>query len=145
MQTKVINFKIVTPEKIVYEEKIKKLILPTSLGQITILPDHEPLAAVVEPGEVCIQKLETGEVAYLAINKGFLEVEDNVARIFADTAERLEDLDEQAIIKAQKEAKEALKNKKSLSQLKFIDAEARLKREMLKLKILRKHKFRKHS
>jgi len=56
-----------------------------------------------------------------------LEVDKNVVRIFSDAAERIDEMDEKAILKAKKEAEEALKNKKYMSQVAFVEAEARFK------------------
>jgi len=51
-----IQFKIVTPEKVVFSEEVTKLILPTSVGQITILPNHESLIGIIKPGEICLER-----------------------------------------------------------------------------------------
>ncbi|MBD3299726.1 MAG: ATP synthase F1 subunit epsilon [Candidatus Moranbacteria bacterium] len=138
-----INFKIVTPEKIVYEDVISKVTLPTLVGQITILPNHESLVGVIVPGEICITKKNEGDFCFLAVDDGFLEVDDNSVRVFADMASKAEDLDEELILKATEEAKKAMEERKTTSEIKFLEASNRLKRELIKLKVLKKHKNRK--
>ena len=44
-----IRFKIVTPERTVYENEIDQVTLPTQEGEITVLPEHIPLIAVLKP------------------------------------------------------------------------------------------------
>ncbi len=139
-ESKTIQFKIVTPEKVVYSEEVSKLILPTAVGQITILPDHESLIGIIKPGEICLEKKAGGEKLFLATTEGFMEVDKNTVRIFSDSAERVDEMDEAAILKAKEEAEEALKNKKYISRLDFIEAETKLKKELVKLRVLRKHR-----
>ncbi|MBU4347475.1 F0F1 ATP synthase subunit epsilon, partial [Patescibacteria group bacterium] len=45
MSDKIIQFEIVTPERIVLKEKITQVTVPTKQGEITVLPNHIPLVA----------------------------------------------------------------------------------------------------
>lgn len=58
--TKIIKFEIVTPEKVVLKENIIQVSVPTKMGEITVLPDHIPLVASLQPGIVEIVKSEIG-------------------------------------------------------------------------------------
>jgi len=49
---------IATPEGKVFEWKIEKMIIPTQVGEICILKNHQPLVSIVDPGIVKI-KLHT--------------------------------------------------------------------------------------
>ena len=52
-----LSLKIATPEKLVYEDKeLDSVTLPTSMGEITILPNHILLVVKIAPGEVTIRK-----------------------------------------------------------------------------------------
>jgi F-type H+-transporting ATPase subunit epsilon len=44
-----------TPEGKIFEGKIEKVLLPTQVGEICILKNHQPLVSVVEPGIVKIK------------------------------------------------------------------------------------------
>ena len=44
------HFKIVTPERILLETEVDSVTLPTTLGEITVLPHHVPLAAQLAAG-----------------------------------------------------------------------------------------------
>ena len=48
--SKQIEFKIVTPEKVLYQEMVESVSFPTVDGEITVLANHIPLIAAVKPG-----------------------------------------------------------------------------------------------
>ena len=70
-----LNFKIVTPEGIVYQDEIAQATIPTMDGEITILPDHVPLVSILKTGELRVKDKE-GEHA-MALAGGFLEMRGN--------------------------------------------------------------------
>lgn len=43
--SKQLQLKIVTPEKLILEEMVDSVTIPTTEGEVTILPDHIPLIA----------------------------------------------------------------------------------------------------
>ena len=47
-----LKFKIVTPEKTIYENEIFQATIPTMEGEITVLPNHIPLISVLKAGEL---------------------------------------------------------------------------------------------
>jgi F-type H+-transporting ATPase subunit epsilon len=83
---------IVTPEKMVYDEKVESLIAPGTVGYLGILAHHAPLMTGLVPGKLTIRKAD-GEVEILAISGGFLEVSNNKATILADAIEWVSDID----------------------------------------------------
>ena len=50
--SKQLKLKIVTPERLILEEMVDQVTLPTTEGEITILPDHIPLIAGLKSGDV---------------------------------------------------------------------------------------------
>ena len=44
-----------TPEGKIFEGKIEKAIIPTKVGEICILKNHQPLVSIVEPGIIKIK------------------------------------------------------------------------------------------
>ena len=75
-----INFKIVTPERVVYESEIDQATIPTVQGEITILPNHISLVGVLKPGELMIKKGKE-EIA-MAVSGGMIEVAKNKVIVF---------------------------------------------------------------
>ncbi len=133
-----ITFEIATPERIVYKEQVDSLTLPTKDGEITILPNHIPLVAVLVPGVAVVRK--GGQESYMAVSGGFIEVQpNNRVVVLADTAERAEELTVTAIEKARAEAARVLHEKRSMDDESFAAAAAGLERELARLKVARRH------
>jgi F-type H+-transporting ATPase subunit epsilon len=81
-----LNFKIITPDKIVFSEAVEQVSLTTTTGEITVLSHHIPLVTNLKPGE--IRYKQNGEEKVLAIAGGFAEVRPgNELVVLADEAE----------------------------------------------------------
>ncbi len=132
-----ITFEIITPEREVLKTEISQLTVPTSDGQITILPHHIPLVATLMPGEIVAKK--NGEEILMAISGGFLEVLKNKIVILADTAERAEEIDEKRAEEARKRAQE-LKDKKSFDRVEFATLQVKIEKELARLRVARRHR-----
>src|SRR3989339_292034 len=106
-----IKFKIVTPERTVYEAEIDQVTLPTQDGEITVLAHHIPLISVLQAGELVAKK--DGEEIAMAVSGGMVEVRKNELTILADTAERAEEIDvkraEEARARAEKLKEEKIR------------------------------------
>ena len=88
------NLEIVIPEGRVYEDTIDSIVIPTSSGEIDILPGHIPLVTEVEPGEIIVSK--SGDRKFLAISKGFAQCVRQVS-ILAEDAIHIDEIDESAV------------------------------------------------
>jgi len=42
--------RIASPEKTIFDGKVKKVTLPTEQGEITVLPNHTPVVTTLKPG-----------------------------------------------------------------------------------------------
>lgn len=134
-----LKFKIVTPEKVIYENEIFQVTIPTMSGEITILPNHIPLVSVLSGGELKI-KDKDGE-HNMAISGGFLEVRgNNEIVILADHAERVADIDTVKAEEAKKRAEEQMKNIKNAQDVDYARLQAVIDRELNKLKIAKKYR-----
>jgi F-type H+-transporting ATPase subunit epsilon len=102
---KLIQFEIVTPEREVLREKVIQVTVPTKEGEITVLPNHIPLVAVLVPGVIEV-KTPKGGIEVMAVSGGFIEVLKDKVVILADTAERAEEIDIERAEEARKRAEE---------------------------------------
>lgn len=128
------NFEVISPEKVVYKDEVEEVILPTTVGQITILPNHISLFTQVVPGEIIVKK--GGNEQYMAVTGGFLEVNNNNVSILADYAVRSEDIETAKAIEAQKRAEKIIKESgEKVSQKDFAIAQAEFLRSILELKV----------
>jgi F-type H+-transporting ATPase subunit epsilon len=110
--TKQLKLKIVTPEKLILEEMVDQVTVPTTEGEITILPDHIPLIAGLSSGDVVA--FVNSEQVPMAVVGGFLEVKksekgDTEVAILADFAEHVAEISDIAIEKAKARAEELKK------------------------------------
>lgn len=138
-----IKFKIATPEKIVFEDEIDQITLPTKMGEITILSNHIPLVSFLMPGEILIKKGK--EEIPLAVSGGFLEFANNQLVILADTAERAEEIDEQRAEEGRKRAQDLLEKKQAAEEVDFTALAAKMEKELARLKVVRKYRKTKPS
>ncbi len=138
---KLLDFELTTPERVAVRAKIRQVSIPTTEGEITVLPDHLPLVAPIQAGELRLVD-EAGEEILLAVSGGFVTVHPgNRIAILADTAERADELDFKAIEEAMRRAEQVLAEKHDDAE-RFADATAHLAREMARWKVVRKHRER---
>lgn len=148
--SKQLKLKIVTPEKIVFEEMIDQVSIPTTTGEITVLPDHIPLISELASGDVVA--FANGEHIPFAVVGGFVEVkslESNLDKhtevaILADFAENVLDLSDEAIEKAKIRAEELRKKMENKELVDFEHFEAELERSLTRVKIADKWRTRKY-
>lgn len=132
-----ITFELTTPERNVVTEEVDQITLPTREGEITVLPNHIPLVAVLVPGMATLMK--DGKESYLSVSGGFIEVQPGSrVVVLADTAERAEELDLEKIEEARVAAQRLLEEKRHAANVDFAEAAAVLERELARLKVARK-------
>lgn len=125
-----LNFKIVTPENITYQDEVLELIVPTKDGQIAIMANHEPLVSVLKPGTLVIKK-DNHQVS-LVVSAGCLEVRPGgEVIIMSHTAERVEDID---LERARLRANKIMAEKHNLNEVEFAHLQAILERDLARIK-----------
>jgi F-type H+-transporting ATPase subunit epsilon len=135
--TNKIQFKIVTPERTVFEDTIDQATLPVADGEVTILPNHRSYIAALKAGEICLKK--EGEETIMATSGGFIEFNSNNLVVLADTAERAEEIDIKRAEESKKKAEEAMKQKVSMDNAEYARVAAAIEKEMARLRVGRKH------
>lgn len=145
--SKKLQLKIVTPEKLILEEEVESVTIPTTEGEITVLADHIPLVASLSSGNIVA--LNEEEIP-MAVVGGFVEVrkEDGktVVAILADFAEHVSEISDQEVSKAKAKAEELQKKALNNEIVDFEHFETELERSLTRVKIAdkwRKRKYRK--
>ena len=134
-----INFKIVTPEKLVYENEIYQVSIPTTSGEITVLPNHIPLVSVLAVGELKIVDKE-GDHPY-AVAGGFLEVQGkNKVIILADKVERADYIDIERAEEARKRAEDEMIKAKAGEDIDYARLQALIDKEMNRIRVANKYR-----
>lgn len=102
-----LSFEIITPTGIVYQaENVNSVTLPTTSGELGILPGHIPLTAEIEPGEIDVETI--AGTTKLAVDKGYARVLADRVSVLAEAAIDVKAIDLSAVEDAQKRAEAAL-------------------------------------
>jgi F-type H+-transporting ATPase subunit epsilon len=143
-----ISLKILTPEKIVYEDMVSKIDVPTEDGEIGILPNHAPLVSIIKSGEIRISKENQNEIIPLSINSGIIVVKpssiaqkiDTEIIILASRSELATEIDIKRAEEAYERAKKAMEEPDKLSNIDFAKFQALIDKELNRIKVGKKYK-----
>jgi len=135
-----IKFKIVTPEKVIYEnDHIEQVTAPTTTGEITILPNHTPLITILNPGELVFKEKE--QLHHFAVAGGFLEVrENNEIVILADNAENVDQIDIDRAQLAREKAVAQMSEIKNREDVDYARIQAVIDRETNRIRLGNKYR-----
>lgn len=129
-----LNLKIITPKKLVYEKDILSLTAPTVVGEITILPRHSSLLSLLQEGVIIIKSDK--EIEYLSIGGGYLETDGKNIRILVSRAYGQNEINEQATRKALENAKKIADGSKDRKERN--EALQTIRRSIVDMKLLSK-------
>jgi F-type H+-transporting ATPase subunit epsilon len=129
---KLINIDIVTPDKKVFEGKIRGLVAPGIDGEFGVLPDHAPFATVLAPGVVEITT-EDGKKDLMAVSGGYVEVTREKVILLVETAERPGEVDLDTL-KRRKDEQEKMLKAKDKKDVDYDAIQIALIKEMSRLK-----------
>ena len=104
-----IQLDIVTAERLLVSEQVDYISAPGIDGVLGILPRHAPLLTALTTGELRYKK-DDAEYQF-AIGGGFMEVRPDHVTVLADSAEHVEEIDEQRAEQARARAEQLLKEK----------------------------------
>ncbi|MDD5197898.1 MAG: ATP synthase F1 subunit epsilon [Candidatus Gracilibacteria bacterium] len=104
--------------------------IPTRDGEITVLPNHEPLITALVPG-ILIVRVDGKENSY-AIGGGIAEITAESVIITADMVEDGKNLDIDAVRAKKEEARRLLEEYKSRSDAMDMDSYVELEQQFLK-------------
>ena len=138
-----LKLKVLTPDKVIIDEVVDNLTIPTTTGMITVLNKHIPLVSTIKAGEMMVRKGGKG-VSY-AVFKGLVNVRPNVKGltevvVLLEQSEKVDELDhdraEEALARAQ-----AIRDEKS-DDVDFGSFEGTVQKELNRVKIARKYRQR---
>lgn len=125
--------RIITPERLFYENQVDMVEFNTTEGEIGVLPGHVPLTVIVKPGILDITEPEGDKVA--ALHAGFAEILPDRVTILAEIIEWPEEIDEERARAARERAEERLRSKTAETDL--ARAETALLRAVARIQVLR--------
>jgi F-type H+-transporting ATPase subunit epsilon len=89
-----LTVRVITPGKIVWDDEVQEVILPSTTGQLGILTNHAPLLTALDIGVMRVRPGKDWKA--IALMGGFAEVENNVVSILVNGAEPGETIDREA-------------------------------------------------
>jgi F-type H+-transporting ATPase subunit epsilon len=128
---------IISQEKQLSTTEAEQVTIPTTEGEITVLPGHIPLFARLQTGELRYV-LESEEFSYV-ISKGFVDVgPDNHVTILVDSAVDAREISLEKANAAVAAAHETMSQ--TVDQREMMMAEASLRRALLEIRVAQKTK-----
>ena len=142
MNTPKIQLKIATPESLIMQEEVDQVSLPTKKGEITVLPNHIPLIAQLQFGEL-VAKKENEDIPF-AIWGGFVEIKNNNVIVLCDVAEFAEDLVLEKIEEAKIKAEQLMQKKGEFTEEEYADLIFGYQKELARLTVAKKYRTKKY-
>jgi F-type H+-transporting ATPase subunit epsilon len=131
---KTFRLQIINPERVIVDVEVESVMLPATGGSLGVLRNHVPVIGGLEIGVVKYRK--DSKLHLVACNLGVFEMQQNLLRILADTAESGEDIDVLRAQEAMKRAKKRLENRGK--ELDWLRAELALTRAIARVKAARR-------
>ncbi len=138
MSHKTLHLTIVSQERELLSTDVESVTAPTVEGEVTILPDHIPLFAKLQTGELIYR--DGGLATSVVISSGFLDMSPgNQIKVLVDSAAHEREISLEKAEAAVRAAQETMALP-SLSQRELIMAEASLRRALLEVQVARRSK-----
>ena len=125
--------RIVTPDRVFYENQVDMVEFNTTEGEIGILPGHIPMTVIVKPGILSISEAEAEKEA--ALHSGFAEILPEGVTILAEIIEWPDEIDEKRAVAARERAEERLHSRTPDTDV--ARAETALQRALARIQVLK--------
>lgn len=125
------NFELVSPERLLLSEQVTAVVVPGADGYFTVMANHAPVMATLQPG-IVEASLADGGTKKIFVRGGFADVAGSTFTLLAEKAIPVEELNADAIAAQIKDAEDDVADARSearkeaaslkLAQLKEIKA-----------------------
>jgi F-type H+-transporting ATPase subunit epsilon len=127
-----LKLELVTPYQQVLSQEVDEVTAPGVLGEFGVLPGHTPLLTTLKIGELTYRQGQ--DVFHVAVNWGYVEVENDVVTVLVTTAETADQIDLERAQAALGRAQAALK-KLTPEDKEFKVMEAALERALIRVQV----------
>ena len=131
-ETNDFTLKIITPDRVFYENPVKMVEFNTVEGEIGVLPGHIPMTVIIKPGVLTITEEDGRKTA--ALHAGFAEILQNQVTILAEIIEWPEEIDGDRAREAKERAEERLRTKEPGTDV--ARAEVALRRALTRIEVI---------
>ena len=128
-----IKLEIVTPERKIFDETVDSVTVPTTTGEIGILPNHAPLISTLKSGILSVST--KGASQKMVVSGGFVEVSSNKVSILTDVAEKAGEINVEAARAEREAAQKVLSGTFSGTEEEFAAETEKLERAQARLSL----------
>ena len=128
-----LQVKIMTPDKIFFNQEAEEIILPTNTGQMGVLSNHAPLITALDIGVMLVRSQNTWTP--LALMGGFALVKQNEVTVLVNEAESASTIDPNEAEKSFEAAKAKLEE--ATNQKQKVEATFAFKRERARYQVIK--------
>ncbi|MEE9322357.1 MAG: F0F1 ATP synthase subunit epsilon [Granulosicoccus sp.] len=136
-----LHVEIVSAEEQIWSGDALLVSASAQMGEVGIAPGHTPFISRIRPGEVRVKPADDSDEVDIYVSGGIMEVQPHVVTILADTALRLDEIDEAAAQKAKEEAEAALAGAKP-GEIDYAAVQAQLAEASAQLQLIKKLRSR---
>ena len=85
------KFDLVSPERLLVSETVTEVVIPATLGEMTVLANHAPTMTTIKPGLVTV-KFASGETHKYVVFGGFADILPTGCTLLAESAVSADDM-----------------------------------------------------
>jgi F-type H+-transporting ATPase subunit epsilon len=86
-----INLKVVSPQKVIFEKEIEMAVLPGAEGDFAAMPNHSPFISSLRPGQMAIMSGNKVQESFF-VSGGLVMLKDKVCEVLVDQIEALSEI-----------------------------------------------------
>ena len=133
-----IRCEIVSQDRLVYEGDVDIVIVPSTEGEMGILPNHAPLLATLGFGIVKVRA--QGQEEAFTVAGGVVEIQPDIVTLLADVAESVAEIDFARAEAAKDRAEKYLAEGPPPDKDAYLKLEAALRRSKLRLDAVKRYR-----
>ena len=92
-----ISFDLVSPEQLLFNDKVGMIIVPGKDGDIGVLPNHSKLLSSLRPGRIMVYGESKNLLKSFFVAGGFVEINPEKCIVLAEGVNEMSDLDKDSI------------------------------------------------
>jgi len=105
------KFELVSPERLLVSEDVLEVVVPGQEGYFTVLSNHAPLMAGLQPGVVEVKNASGAEERYCVFG-GFVDIVPDSCTLLAESAVNVKDVNADDVAQRIENAREDLQDAK---------------------------------
>ena len=92
-----ISFDLVSPEELIFNDKVGMIIVPGKEGDIGVLPGHSKLLSSLRPGRILVFGESKNLLKSFFVSGGFVEINPEKCIVLAEEVEEMNSLEKATI------------------------------------------------